>query len=166
MTISLYTGPAYFGAQPTSNEPPSSGSTVASVASDISGTSGSSAGIHVDLSPLAKGIVFSSEKAESSQETKKANIEDSNLPQEIKELLKRIVEYREKISEKQQELEDAMRDQSLSDEQRQAKLSALQKEMSSLNSALQEAMGQLSKLVRQMDLDEGAVIEAMSFAMS
>lgn len=85
---------------------------------------------------------------------------------EIKELLKRIVEYREEIREKQQELEHAMRDQPLSDEQRQAQLSVLQKGIHSLNSALQETMGQLNKLIQQLNLDDGALIEAMSLAMS
>lgn len=123
-------------------------------------------GIHVNLSPLAQGIASASEKAGSTQEAKNAKIDESDFPKEIKELLKRIVEYREKLKEKELELEDVMRDQSLNDEQRQTKLDALQQEISSLNNSLQEAMGQLNKLVAQMDLNDGAVTEMVSLAMS
>ncbi|NYS59992.1 hypothetical protein HZS81_04355 [Halomonas salicampi] len=120
----------------------------------------------MDLSPLAKGIASSSEKAGNTLEAKNTKIEESGLPPEVQELLKRIAEYREKLKEKQQELQDVMQDQSLGDEQRQAKLNALQEAINSLNSALQEAMSQLNKIVDQMDLDDGAVIEMMSLAMS
>ncbi|MBR9905979.1 MAG: hypothetical protein GYB15_20280 [Gammaproteobacteria bacterium] len=120
----------------------------------------------MDLSPVARGIASASEKAGNTQEAKNTKIDESDLPKEIKELLKRVAEYREKLREKQQELEDVMRDQSLNDEQRQAKLDALQQEISSLNNSLQEAMSQLSKLVTQMDLDDDAVVGMMSLAMS
>lgn len=122
--------------------------------------------IHLDLSPLAKGIASATENEGSTRETKNAKIDESNLPSEVKELLKRIVEYREKLREKQQQLEDVMRDRSLNDEQRQTKLDALQQEISSLNNSLQEAMSQLSKLVTQLDLDDSAVTGMMSLAMS
>ena len=122
--------------------------------------------IHLDLSPLAKGIASATEHEGSTRETKNAKIDESNFPSEVKELLKRIVEYREKLREKQQQLEDVMRDRSLNDEQRQTKLDALQQEISSLNNSLQEAMSQLSKLVTQLDLDDSAVTGMMSLAMS
>ena len=166
MTISLPTGSASLDAHPLGSEPLNAEKVTTTPVTSNAAQEEANTSIHLDLSPVARGIASASEKAGNTQEAKNTKIDESDLPQEIKELLKRIVEYREKLKEKQQELEEVMRDKSLNDEQRQAKLDALQQEISSLNNSLQEAMSQLSKLVTQMDLDDGAVIEMMSLAMS
>lgn len=166
MTISLPTGSAPLDAHPLRSEPSNAQQVTTTSVTSNAATTDSNTSIHLDLSPVARGIASASEKAGNSQEAKNTKIDESDLPQEIKELLKRVAEYREKLREKEQELEEVMRDQSLNDEQRQAKLDALQQEISSLNNSLQEAMSQLSKLVTQMDLDDGAVVGMMSLAMS
>ncbi|WP_035585253.1 MULTISPECIES: hypothetical protein [unclassified Halomonas] len=166
MTISLPTGSAPLDAHPLRSEPSNAQQVTTTSVSSKAATTDSNTSIHLDLSPVARGIASASEKAGNTQEAKNTKIDESDLPQEVKELLKRVAEYREKLREKQQELEDVMRDQSLNDEQRQAKLDALQQEISSLNNSLQEAMSQLSKLVTQMDLDDDAVVGMMSLAMS
>lgn len=166
MTISLPTGSAPLDAHPLRSEPSNAQQVTTTSVTSNAATTDSNTSIHLDLSPVARGIASASEKAGNSQEAKNTKIDESDLPQEIKELLKRVAEYREKLREKEQELEEVMRDQSLNDEQRQAKLDALQQEISSLNNSLQEAMSQLSKLVNQMDLDDGAVVGMMSLAMS
>tara|TARA_R110002020_G_scaffold80796_3_gene201296 strand:- start:927 stop:1427 length:501 start_codon:yes stop_codon:yes gene_type:complete len=166
MTISLPTGSAPSDAHPLRSEPLNVDKVTTTPITSNAATTDSNTSIHLDLSPVARGIASASEKAGNTQEAKNTKIDESDLPQEIKELLKRVAEYREKLREKEQELEEVMRDQSLNDEQRQAKLDALQQEISSLNNSLQEAMSQLSKLVTQMDLDDGAVVGMMSLAMS
>ena len=93
-----------------------------------------------------------SEKGESSLLSKKEKIDESSLPTGLKDLLKRIAEYREKLKEKQQELRDVMNDSALSDEERKARIDALQKEISSYNTALSQAMLQLGETVDQMGL--------------
>ncbi|WGI24602.1 hypothetical protein QEN58_14855 [Halomonas alkaliantarctica] len=166
MTISLPTGIAPLDAHPLRSEPSNAQQVTTTSVTSNAATTDSNTSIHLDLSPVARGIASASEKAGNTQEAKNTKIDESDLPQEIKELLKRVAEYREKLREKEQELEEVMRDQSLNDEQRQAKLDALQQEISSLNNSLQEAMSQLSKLVTQMDIDDGAVVGMMSLAMS
>ena len=166
MTISLPTGSAPLDAHPLRSEPSNAQQVTTTSVTSNAATTDSNTSIHLDLSPVARGIASASEKAGNTQEAKNTKIDESDLPQEIKELLKRVAEYREKLREKEQELEEVMRDQSLNDEQRQAKLDALQQEISSLNNSLQEAMSQLSKLVTQMDIDDGAVVGMMSLAMS
>lgn len=166
MTISLPTGSAPLDAHPLRSEPSNVEKVTATPVTANAATTDSDTSIHLDLSPAARGIASASEKAGNTQEAKNTKIDESDLPQEIKELLKRIVEYREKLKEKEQELEEVISDQSLNDEQRQAKLDALQQEISSLNNSLQEAMSQLSKLITQLDLDDDAVVGMMSLAMS
>ncbi|WP_241697362.1 hypothetical protein [Vreelandella salicampi] len=166
MTISLSTGSVSLDASPLRSEPLNAEKVTTTPVTSDADLAGANTSVYLDLSPLAKGIASSSEKAGNTLEAKNTKIEESGLPPEVQELLKRIAEYREKLKEKQQELQDVMQDQSLGDEQRQAKLNALQEAINSLNSALQEAMSQLNKIVDQMDLDDGAVIEMMSLAMS
>ena len=166
MTLSLSTESTSLDASTLRSEPLNAEKVTTTPVTPNAAQEEANTSIHLDLSPVARGIASASEKAGNTQEAKNTKIDESDLPQEIKELLKRIVEYREKLKEKQQELEDVMRDQSLNDEQRQAKLDALQQEISSLNNSLQEAMSQLSKLVTQLDLDDDAVVGMMSLAMS
>jgi len=162
MPISLYTKTAS-SSVPSINTKPLSTTTNSQPASD---KTSSSASFYVDLSPLVKELTSASEKGESSLLSKKEKIDESSLPTGLKDLLKRIAEYREKLKEKQQELQDVMNDSALSDEERKARIDALQKEISSYNTALSQAMLQLSETVDQMDLDDKAVAEVMSLVMS
>ncbi|WP_417440562.1 hypothetical protein [Idiomarina sp.] len=162
MPISLYTKTAS-SSVPSINTKPLSTTTNSQPASD---KTSSSASFYVDLSPLVKELTSASEKGESSLLSKKEKIDESSLPTGLKDLLKRIAEYREKLKEKQQELQDVMNDSALSDEERKARIDALQKEISSYNTALSQAMLQLSETVDQMDLDDKAVAEVMSLIMS
>lgn len=161
MPISLYTKTASSRVPSVSTKPPNT-TTNSKPESD---KSSSNASFYVDLSPLVKELTSASEKGESSLLSKKEKIDESSLPPEMKDLLKRIAEYREKLKEKQQELQDVMNDSALSDEERKTRIDALQKEISSYNTALSQAMLQLSETVDQMDLDDKAVAEVMSLVM-
>lgn len=162
MPISLYTKTASSSVPSVSTKPLN---TTTNSQPAIDKTS-SSASFYVDLSPLVKELTSASEKGESSLLSKKEKIDESSLPTGLKDLLKRIAEYREKLKEKQQELRDVMNDSALSDEERKARIDALQKEISSYNTALSQAMLQLGETVDQMDLDDKAVAEVMSLVMS
>lgn len=162
MPISLYTKTVSSSMSSVSTKPLNTTSNSQAASDKASG----SASFYVDLSPLVKELTSASEKGESSLLSKKEKIDESGLPPEMKDLLKRIAEYREKLKEKQQELQDVMNDSALSDEERRTQMDALQKEISSYNSALHQAMIQLSETVDQMDLDDKAVAEVMSLVMS
>lgn len=162
MPISLYTKTVSSSVPSVSAKPPNT-TTNSKPASD---KTSSNASFYVDLSPLVKELTSASEKGESSLLSKKEKIDESGLPPEMKDLLKRIAEYREKLKEKQQELQDVMNDSALSDEERKTQIDALQKEISSYNSALHQAMIQLSDSIGQMGLDNDAVAEVMSLVMS
>lgn len=162
MPISLYTKPASYSVPSVSTKPLNTTTNNQPTSDKAS----SNASFYVDLSPLVKELTSASEKGESSLFSKKEKIDESSLPSGLKDLLKRIAEYREKLKEKQQELQDVMNDSALSDEERKARIDALQKEISSYNTALSQAMLQLSETVDQMDLDYKAVAEVMSLVMS
>lgn len=164
MTISLYTKTTSSSAFVTDTSLPETSSTT-NTRPDPDEKS-TSAGIFVDLSPLVKELTSASEKGESSLLSKKEKIDESDLPSELKDILKRIVEYREKLKEKQQELQSIKNDSSLSEEERKTQIEALQQEINIYSNSLHQAMIQLSDTVNQMGLDNKAVAEVMSHVMS
>lgn len=102
-------------------------------------------------------LLAGSNKANSS---KNADINNSNLPDEVKEQLKMIRELREKLAEKQAELQALMADTSLSKEERQAKLQTLNAEIAMLSSGMREATSQLNRLMSDMKLTQAERKEA------
>lgn len=108
-----------------------------------------------DSEKLRDGIrVTLSEQGRAASEAarKNSDIEESNLPDAIKDLLKRIRELKAQLAERQAELRAVMTDGSLDDEARQVKADALRTEIASLSSALSGANAQLIKQMREQNL--------------
>lgn len=103
-------------------------------------------GLRVSLSNLGKSMSASAEKNK--------DIDDSDLPRAIKDLLKMIRELRAQIAEKQAQIEALMSDQSLDPEAKRQQLEGLQSELASLNGALTSANANLIKLIRESNLTE------------
>jgi len=101
-----------------------------------------------------------------SEPGKTADIDDSNLPDYIKEALKRIRELRAKLQEKLQELHAAMADTRLSKDQRQARVQSLQSEVATLSGALTDATAALPKLLRDASLSPEQMMTASLLVMS
>lgn len=80
------------------------------------------------------------------------DIDESDLPDTIKDLLKRIRELKAQLAERQAELRAVMTDGSLDDEARQIKADALRTEIASLSGALTGANAQLIKAMREQGL--------------
>lgn len=114
-------------------------------------------GLRVSLSEIGKSMSASSEK--------NRDIDDSDLPQAIKDLLKMIRELRAQIAEKQTQIDAIMSDRSLDEETRRLKPEALQSELASLNSALTAANANLIKLMRENDLSDAQMQTAATLAM-
>ncbi|MBD9398051.1 hypothetical protein IB224_10550 [Pseudomonas sp. PDM11] len=102
-------------------------------------------GVKVSLS--AVGLARSKEA-----ENKNADIDESNLPDEIKQLLKMIRELKAQLAEKMAELQALMAQGYMEDDAQQAKVRALQTEVGSLNGALSSANAQLVKVMRGQKL--------------
>lgn len=106
----------------------------------------SAAGVILHISPA--GI----KQAQASQ--KNQDIDDSDLPDTIKDLLKMIRELKAKVQERTQALQQLMADTSLSDEERSLQTQQLQAEIATLSGALATAMGQLTKAIKEADLSD------------
>ncbi|HEX5843029.1 MAG TPA: hypothetical protein VFY62_11150 [Pseudomonas sp.] len=114
-------------------------------------------GLRVSLSDLARGM---SAKASSNQD-----IDDSDLPESIKQLLKMIRELKAQIADKRAEVEALMAAQGLSPEAKRLKLEALQTELATLSGALASANANLLKLMHENNLSSGQMQSAASLAM-
>ncbi|SHL79721.1 hypothetical protein [Phytopseudomonas punonensis] len=113
-------------------------------------------GVKVSLS--AVGLARSKEA-----ENKNADIDESSLSDEIKQLLKMIRELKAQLAEKMAELQALMAQGDMEDDAQQAKVRALQTEVGSIGSALSSANAQLVKVMRDQKLtsEESATVAAL-----
>jgi small-conductance mechanosensitive channel len=99
------------------------------------------------------GELISSAKGKEANKSKSnEDIENSNLPKTIQDLLKRIRELQEQIREQEQKRSAIMSDQSLSAEKKQEQLRQVQAMVNSLSGALSSAMSQLNKAMEEQSL--------------
>lgn len=114
-------------------------------------------GLRVSLSELGK--------ARSAAAEKNRDIDESSLPDSVKQVLKMIRELKEQIAAKQAELEAVMADPGLDPETRRLRVEALHSELASLNAALASANGSLLKLTRELDLSDVQMQELSGLIM-
>lgn len=114
---------------------------------------------HVDLS--GTGRILSR-----STQGKNADIDNSDLPDIIKDALKRIREIRAELEKKLQELNAAMSDKSLSEDQRKARIQGLQSEVAALSAALMDASAALTKLVNDSEMSPEQAVAVGQFLMT
>lgn len=111
-------------------------------------------GIHVDLSPLG---LDKSKKAERDKD-----IDESELPDSVKQALKAIRDKQEELEKKQQELQQLMSNSSMPPEEKQEKVEALQAEVSSLSRGLVDSKNNLVSSMQDQGLTEQQIQTAMA----
>ena len=104
-------------------------------------------------------------KARSADAQKNRDIDQSSLPDVVKDLLKRIRELKAQIEAKRNELKEVMQDQSLDPEAQRIKIETLQGELASLQGALSSANATLIKTLREQDLSDQQMQEVASLVM-
>lgn len=99
--------------------------------------------------------------------TDKANkeIDQSQLPGDVKLILKMIRELKQKIAELVAKLNEIMADSALSTEERELAVDSIQMEMSTLQAALTDANAALLDALQRSGLSEAQVAQAMSLAV-
>ncbi|UUD64767.1 hypothetical protein D16iCDA_03460 [Pseudomonas seleniipraecipitans] len=101
-------------------------------------------GLKVTLS--AEGLM------RSKTESKNSDIDESGLPDTVKQLLKMIRELKAQLAEKMAELQALMAQSDMDDETRQARAQALQTEVGSISGALTTATAELARVMRDQKL--------------
>jgi len=117
---------------------------------------GTAPGVKVSLSEV--GLARSREA-----ENNNADIDESNLPDEVKQLLKMIRELKAQLAEKMAELQALMAQADMDDDAQQARVRALQTEVGSIGGALSTANAQLAQVMRDQKLssEQGATVGAL-----
>lgn len=93
------------------------------------------------------------------------DIDDSDLPETVKHLLRMIRDLRERLAELARELQAIQADESLDPETRRTRLLSLRAQMSALNGALMSATQKLASLMRDMRLDQAQQMSAAQLAL-
>lgn len=116
----------------------------------------------------AKGVIVhlsAPSLMKSAQQDDKSDIDESDLPDPVKNLLKHIRELKKQLAEKQRELQEIQADPQLSDEERAEKVQALQGEISALNSALITANHSLRELIKTTEMTDEQVSKTLMLSM-
>jgi len=93
------------------------------------------------------------------------DIEESGLPDQVQKILKMIRELKQKIAEKQSEMQALMADQSMSPETKRVKAGALQATLSTLTASLMTASASLDKLSKSGTLSAAQAQQVVKLAM-
>ncbi|WP_312919262.1 hypothetical protein [Stutzerimonas nitrititolerans] len=116
-------------------------------------------GLRVSLSELGRSLSAKTDK-------KNQDIDESGLPDSVKQLLKMIRELKAQIAAKEAELKVLMADQNLAPEARQVQLEALQSELAMLNGAWASANANLIKQLQEQSLSDEQMLTATTLAMA
>lgn len=105
-------------------------------------------------------------KARSAAAQKNRDIDESSLPDTIKQILKMIRALKAQIAQKKAELTALMADQGLDADTRRMRIEALQGELISLQGALSSASAMLLKTVREQGLSAQQMQEVATLSIS
>ena len=114
-------------------------------------------GLRVTLSELGKVRAAAA---------KNNDIDEADLPDNIKEILKMIRELRQQIAEKQAELQALMAESEMDPEAKQMRLDMLRGELASLQGALSTAQSSLVEALKDKRLSNDQRMQATSLAMA
>ncbi len=123
----------------------------------------SSGRIKVSLSSLGKGLSLTSQQAKKQERDK--DIDDSSLPDGIKDILKRIRDLKEQIQQKLMELQRIQASDKGSEAEKKQELERVQAELTSLNGALSSAHAMLNKIMDDIELGGDARMEVADLLM-
>ncbi|WP_082224433.1 hypothetical protein [Pseudomonas trivialis] len=101
-------------------------------------------------------------KAAGAAKSSNADIDDSGLDDNVKQVLKMIRQLKQQIAEKQAELAAVAAANNLSPEEARARTSALQGEISSLQAGLMSAQTSLAKSMKGMSAEDSMKAASLS----
>ncbi|QDQ88068.1 hypothetical protein FMZ60_11060 [Alcaligenaceae bacterium SJ-26] len=123
------------------------------------GQAGAGQAVSVSISGSGQALYASSRTQEVGNNND--DVDSSNLPDEVKQMLKMIREIKARLREQQEKLAEVMADQTLGDDERKARMAAIQATMGALSGALVSATATLNKLMNSMSLNDTQKTEVM-----
>ncbi len=132
-------------------------SSVAAAATDTAAAA-PKRGVEVSISSL--GLKKSAQSS-----TDNSDIEESGLPDQVQQTLKRIRELKQQLAEKMAELQALMSDQNMNPETKEAKAASLQIAIGMLSAGIMAANAALAKSVKDGTMTEAQGRQAAVLAM-
>lgn len=117
------------------------------------------------ISDLGRTLSQVASRTSSNASSRYRDIDDSDLPDAVKHLLRMIRDLRERLAELARELQAVQADERLDPEVKHARLLQIQAQMSALNGALVSATRKLASLMRDMRLDQAQQMSAAQLAL-
>ncbi|AXH55916.1 MULTISPECIES: hypothetical protein [Pseudomonas] len=111
--------------------------------SSVETPAGEAKGVEVNLSSAGKAAAASS--------SRNADIEQSGLPTSVQKILKAIRELQRRIAETMEQIQKALKDPSLSPEERRTKAAALQTVLTTLQAQVSNSTADLSSLMNSLN---------------
>ncbi|AKF45714.1 MULTISPECIES: hypothetical protein [Pseudomonas] len=112
------------------------------------------------VTPSAVKVQISNEGQEKLESEKNADIDQSGLPEDVKEVLKNIRKLQDQIAEKNQELMELLNDKTLSEDERKRQRELLTSTIRSMQSALSQATSALNNAMSSNNMDSDSRSQA------
>ncbi|ELP99836.1 hypothetical protein [Pseudomonas syringae] len=112
------------------------------------------------VTPAAAKVQISKEGQEKLESEKNADIDQSGLPEDVKEVLKNIRKLQDKIAEKNQELMELLNDKTLSEDDKRRQRELLTSTIRSMQSALSQATSALNNAMSSNNMDSDSRSQA------
>ncbi|MCH5553165.1 hypothetical protein [Pseudomonas syringae] len=112
------------------------------------------------VTPAAAKVQISKEGQEKLESEKNADIDQSGLPEDVKEVLKNIRKLQDQIAEKNQELMELLNDKTLSEDERKRQRELLTSTIRSMQSALSQATSALNNAMSSNNMDSDSRSQA------
>jgi hypothetical protein len=113
--------------------------------------------VHISMS----GSALASGRAAKQTSARDSDIDNSNLPDNVKKLVKRLRELREKLEQKAQELQELSHGTTGNPEQRRMRIEALRAEIGALTAAMNSVGAALAEATRKFSSDEKALVAGL-----
>ncbi|MHA3901999.1 hypothetical protein ACTPOE_00085 [Castellaniella sp. WN] len=123
------------------------------------------ASARTSISDLGRALSGVASRTSSNAANRYQDIDDSDLPDAVKSLLRMIRDLRERLAELARELQAVQADENMDPEAKRARLRQIQAQMGTLNGALVSATQKLSSLMREMKLDKAQQLAAAQLAL-
>ncbi|MFC4447400.1 hypothetical protein [Castellaniella denitrificans] len=123
------------------------------------------ASVRSSISDLGRALSQVASRNASNASDRDQDIDDSDLPDAVKNLLRMIRDLRERLAELARELQAVQTDEGMDPELRRARLLRIRAQMGTLNGALVAATQKLSSLMREMKLDKSQQMTAAQLAL-
>ncbi|WP_233237049.1 hypothetical protein [Bordetella sp. LUAb4] len=98
---------------------------------------------------ISSGARAKAEQEEKQEANRYADIDASNLDTDTKDILKRIRDLERKLQEKTKEMQEVMSDKSLTEKQREQKMTMLRAEIGTLSGAISDATQAMNDSLEQ-----------------